>query len=508
MTWRERGIVYGLSLLGGTLAFLGFAGFDIWPLAFVAFVPFFAAIDRARPFGGFAVLRVTLLFGFTMSWGGYYWLVEMLKSFSGFSTPLCIFFASILLLYTAGGAGLFGWLWSRARDRGFNITLAAVCGIAATEFFYPQLFPYFYGASLHSVPVLLQVADLGGALLVSVLTVVVNAGIYELVEARLAKKPLPWRGPASALGFAAFSIVYGLVRMHQFDAVSAAAPKITVAMVQANMGIFAKREDAEEGDRRHRDQSEAIEREVHPDLIVWPESGYAHFLRRGVRNVSHSVLHDQVHTPVLFGGLAIDFDEVGNSKSYNTAYMTDANGNVTGTYDKTYLLAFGEYIPFGETFPSLYQISANSGHFIQGSHVRPLRLGPYRITTLICYEDIIPTFVRHAVNEANPHVLINITNDAWFGNTHEPWIHFALSKFRAVEHRRYLVRATNSGVSGVMDASGRVVRHSGVFVQQNLHAEIPMLQSHTVYETLGDWPAWLGAIGILWMAFRRKFTAA
>jgi apolipoprotein N-acyltransferase len=508
MSWRERGIAYGLATFAGVLTFLGFAGFDLWPLAFVAFVPLFVAIDRVRPFGGFAVLRLAVYFGFVADWGGYYWLVEMMKSFSGFSVPLCIFFASILILYTGGSFGLFGWLWARARDRGYNITIAAVCALLACEFVYPLLFPFFYGASFHMLPVLLQIADLGGALLLTALAISVNAAIYELVEARLRKATLPWKAPAATFAFVAFTLIYGVVRIDQIDARTAAAPKQTIAMVQANMGIFAKREDADEGDRRHRAQSAAIERELHPDLIVWPESGFAHFLPRDVQNVSRSVFNGQVHTPVLFGGLSLEFDETGGSISYNTAYMTDGLGNVRGTYDKTYLLAFGEYIPFGDVFPSLYRISANSGHFTRGSHVRALPLGEYRVSTLICYEDIIPSFVRRAVTEVNPHVLINITNDAWFGNTHEPWIHFALAKFRAVEHHRFLLRATNSGVSGVMDASGRVVTHSGVFTQENLHAEVAMLQGSTVYETLGDWPGWLSLVGILWMAFRRKFATA
>ena len=508
MTWRERGITYGLAVVGGTMAFLGFAGFDIWPLAFVAFVPMLFAIDRARKFGGWSALLVSLTFGFTMDWGGHYWLVEMLKSFSGFSVPMCIFFASILILYTGGSLGFFGWLWSRARDRGFNPTLAAVAAFLASEFVYPLLFPFYYGASFHMLPVVLQVSDLGGPLLVSGLCIIVNSALFELIDARLTRKPLLWKGPSAALAYVVFVLVYGAVRIHQVDERVAHAPRINVGLVQANMGVFAKREDAQEGDRRHREQSAQLEREEHPDLLVWPESGFAHYLPRDVVNVSDSVFRNQVHTPTIFGGLSLDVPPSGDPIAYNTAFITDELGNVRGTYDKTYLLAFGEYLPLGETFPSLYRISRNSGHFTRGSHVRPMPFGPYRISTLICYEDIIPAFVRHAVNEANPHVFVNITNDAWFGNTSEPWIHFALSKFRAVEHHRFLVRSTNSGVSAVVDASGRVVRHSGVYVRENLTASVAMLQGKTVYEFVGDWPGWLSCLGMLWMAFRRKRSDA
>jgi len=106
------------------------------------------------------------------------------------------------------------------------------------------------------------------------------------------------------------------------------------------------------------------------------------------------------------------------------------------------------------------------------------------------------------VRESDPHLLVNITNDAWFGDTHEPWIHLALAKFRAVEHHRALVRVTNSGVSAVIDPTGRVVTHSGVFTRENLVADVPMLRTETLYGLCGDWFGVLAALAVLIMVFR------
>jgi len=183
--------------------------------------------------------------------------------------------------------------------------------------------------------------------------------------------------------------------------------------------------------------------------------------------------------------------------------LVDGEGDVLGTYDKTYLLAFGEYLPFGDVFPVLYEWSPNSGRFTPGDHVRALPFRGFRLATLVCYEDVLPAFTRRMVNTSNPHVLVNITNDAWFGDTNEPWIHLALAKFRAVEHHRALVRSTNSGVSAVVDPVGRVVTHSGVFTRETLHAEVPMLQGTSFYARFGDWFAWAGTGGLLVMLFRR-----
>ncbi len=108
------------------------------------------------------------------------------------------------------------------------------------------------------------------------------------------------------------------------------------------------------------------------------------------------------------------------------------------------------------------------------------------------------------ITEAKPHVMINLTNDAWFGDTQEPWIHLVLSKYRAIEHRRYLVRSTNSGISAVVDPLGRVVAQSGLLTRENLRVDVHMLEQATIYTALGDWPGWLSFLAIGSMLIRRR----
>lgn len=493
---------WGLAVISAVLAFLGFAGFGIWPLAFVAFVPLLFALDEAKERRGRRALWIGFFFGFIAQWGGYYWLVEMLDNFSGFSIGLCILFASVLIAYTAGGFTIFSVIWAKGTERGWSPTLVAVCAFLAAEYVYPLLFPFYYGASFHDEPILLQTADLGGPLMQSALAISVNAAIFEVLRARIRKERMPRVAPAAVAAFVAFTLVYGAVRVSSTDADVARAPKITVGVVQANMGLLEKRDDPWEGHRRHLDQSLELESTVRPDLLVWPESAYTWFLPQGVRNVKRTIM-GRLTTPVLFGGLQ-QREVDGVERHYNTAFVTNGAGDLLGSYDKTYLLAFGEYLPFGETFPQLYDISRHSGHFTPGNHVHPLPFRDYRIATLICYEDILPSFVRRAVSEGDPHLFVNVTNDAWFGDTHEPWIHFALAKFRAVEHHRYLVRSTNSGVSGIIDPVGRVVTHSQTFTRENLTARVAMLEGHTLYGYVGDWPGWLAIAGSLAMLVRSR----
>jgi apolipoprotein N-acyltransferase len=180
---------------------------------------------------------------------------------------------------------------------------------------------------------------------------------------------------------------------------------------------------------------------------------------------------------------------------YNSALLSNAGGEICATcrYDKRYLLAFGEYLPFGETFPILYEWSPNSGRFSPGTTYHPLPLGEHDVAVFICYEDILAGFVNRIVRTKSPDLLVNMTNDAWFGDTAEPWIHFALAKFRAVEHRRYLVRSTNSGVSGFVDPVGRTLRHGGTFREEAFAEQIAWMRATTPFQLVGQTPWWLVA---------------
>jgi apolipoprotein N-acyltransferase len=484
---------------------LGFAGFSWWPFALVSFLPMFWVLDQELPQASTKrVLALGLFHGAVGYAGGYYWLYTFLETFSGYGGAPSLAFASVFWVYQGGQQMLIYWLYGRARRRGYPVTLSAVPALLALELGYPVLFPAFLASGFHEVPLFLQIADLGGPMLLSAVAMAFNGALYELGRALVRREQLPKATLAVAGAAVVFTLAYGAWRLAEVEGRMAAAETVNVGMVQVNMGIFEKRDEPFEGHRRHLQQSRALEAREDLDLLVWPESAFTFFLPEGTTNVRRRILPG-LESPTLFGGLArrrVDADE----RHYNTAYLTDADGEIVATYDKTFLLAFGEYLPFGETFPVLYEWSPNSGHFTPGDHVRPLVLEreggtDIRISTLICYEDVLPGFTREAVREGEPNLLVNITNDAWFGDTHEPWIHLALAKFRAVEHHRALARSTNSGVTAFVDPVGRTLGVIGVGERDELAAELPLLDSPTLYQYVGDWPGWLGLGGILFMAF-------
>ncbi|MBW2458009.1 MAG: apolipoprotein N-acyltransferase, partial [Deltaproteobacteria bacterium] len=497
---------WGLATLSGVLCPVGFVGIGIWPVAFVAWIPLIIALrgqtpKRALALGWYA--------GFLMTMIGFYWLVEMLEVFSGFPLALCVLFAALLCVQKGGRMALMAWLYARAAGRGWHHGLSFLGAFAVSELVYPLLFPWYYGASVHDVPLLMQTAELGGPILVSIMILAVNVGLAELLERPMFRQKADLRMLVGGFAFFVVALVYGAVRMASVDAQRDGSEKIKVALVQPNTPLKGRG-----GARKvHLTETRKLAKEG-VDLVVWSEAAWPggfnvkNYKTRLKRQVTRFL-----KVPTIVGGILREKVEPKPEKgrqwrAYNVAFMADDKGEIVGRYDKQYLLMFGEYLPLGDTFPVLYEWSPNSGHFTPGTSFEPLPFGKHRIATMICYEDIIPTFVNKMVAVGDPDLLVNMTNDTWFGDTSEPWQHLALAKFRTVEHRRYLVRVTNSGVSAIVDPVGRVVTQSEVLKRETLIGDIHFMTGRTVFATVGQIPWWIvTALMALGCLIRRKRPA-
>ncbi|MGH7439305.1 MAG: apolipoprotein N-acyltransferase [Polyangiaceae bacterium] len=493
------------AVLSGLLYWLAFPGVDVWPLTFVAWVPLIVAMR------GQSVRRTTLLgwiAGVTMNFAGFFWLLGMLRTFSGFPLPVCLFFDLVVCGYQGGRIALLGWLYGRAERRGWPAAPVFAGAFAASELLYPLLFPWYYAATAHKAPVLTQTADLGGPILVGLVLVAVNLALAEVVMAARDRRR-PARTPlAVGAGALVAACAYGTIRIGSVDAAAQAAPSAVVGVVQANMGLMEKRTQYDDGVRRHLRLSQDL-RERGADFLVWSETSAMRPAYDEDYKVELRAVASHIGLPTVFGAVIVKrVDDERGYVLYNSGLSSDANGRIEGRYDKQYLLAFGEYLPFGDSLPVLYKWSPNSGHFTPGKSFDslPLVVGgvAHPATVLICYEDILPRFTNTAVRQGDPELLVNMTNDAWFGDTAEPREHLALSEMRAVEHRRYLVRGTNSVVSAVVDPVGRVIAQSGTFRQEGILATIHWMRSRTLYELLGDWPWLLCSLAMAVAAWKRR----
>jgi apolipoprotein N-acyltransferase len=327
------------------------------------------------------------------------------------------------------------------------------------------------------------------------------------VAARLERRPWPRRSVALTGALFAAAVAYGAVRTRQVDAEAARAEKLKVGLVQVNVGGFENMQGRGSVTERYRKATLELHAQG-TQLVVWPEGAL-----RAVVEVGANVgarLFPGVRQPLLFGATRLERDRTGEQLPYNSAFITDEAGVVTGSYDKSVLLVFGEYIPLGDTFPQVYRWLPMASHWGRGTSRAPLVLGDWRLGTYICYEDILPRFVRGIMAESGgrrPDAMVNVTNDSWYGDTVQPMEHLALAAFRAVEHRRALVRSTNTGISAVVDPAGRIVARTRQWREETLVAEIPRMSGETLYQRAGDVVGWAALATCGLAAWRRRRVA-
>ncbi len=199
--------------------------------------------------------------------------------------------------------------------------------------------------------------------------------------------------------------------------------------------------------------------------------------------------------PLLFGSLTSPV----SGFPYNSALLLDGESHIVGRFDKNILMVFGEYIPFYEQMKWAKKFIPDMSNWARGTDVTTFTAevpaGQAVIAPDICYEDLFPSFFRRIAKlSPAPNLLVNITNDAWFGRTSEPWEHMALSVYRSVELRLDLIRSVNTGVSVLIDATGKVVAHTqaydpdeGPTPPNTLLVDAALLKVQTLYATLGEW---------------------
>jgi apolipoprotein N-acyltransferase len=521
---------FGLSGLAALLLFLSAPSYDVWPLMWIALVPqLHVALAARTPKRAFLYGWFTGTIANTVAFS---WMDHLLERFGHMSPLEAVPIMMLLTAYQGLEFALLSWGLHRARARvGGRVPIAVLAPLVMVtiELAMPQIFPFYLAISQAWVPPLIQVADLTGPMGITALMVAWNGALVDgwtRLRAgqgtRVALRPL---GVVAV--FVAATLVYGAIRLHQVDVARAAAPKVKTGVVQANVGILEKWDPLEFAKllETHQRVSADLSR-AGAELIVWPESSYSYALPRTFAHEFPAGDPRRVRvgfdTPVLFGALTrAEGPPTTSAERYpfNTALMMDAAGEITGKYDKVFLMVFGEYIPFYDSIPWFTKLIPEASNFSRGSEPAsfPLRVGgrDYKLGPLICYEDILPSFTRRVAKLA-PNALVNITNDAWFGRTSEPHQHLALAVFRAVENRLEMVRAVNTGVSAHVDAAGRVLARTESVdpdatpdaTPATLLVDLAMLPGGGLYRHVGDLFGFVCALVLVGLVSRKRDQAA
>lgn len=238
---------------------------------------------------------------------------------------------------------------------------------------------------------------------------------------------------------------------------------------------------------------------AHPDLVVWPESP-APFVGADPRfQQSMARVAQAEHAPLVIGGIGADF--IGGNRGwldYNSAMLFAADGSRIGRYDKIHLVPFGEYVPFKNFLTFAHKLTGRVSDFSRGTERRAFRITDgdgttHRYGVFICYEAVFADEVRHFARNG-AEVLVNISDDGWYGDTSAPWQHLNMVRMRAVENRRWILRDTNNGVTAAIDPYGRVRQSIPRHQVDALPAQYGFRDDVTFYTEHGDVFAWLCAI--------------
>ena len=258
---------------------------------------------------------------------------------------------------------------------------------------------------------------------------------------------------------------------------------------------------------------------THPDLIAWPESP-APFIDDDPRLQQALVsIARQEQTPLVVGAIGVSLAEPeqgvapGGYRIYNSALIVGADGARVGRYDKIHLVPFGEYIPFRRLLFFAHALTGNVGETDRGTERKVFRLNGHRYGVFLCYESVFADEVRQFA-QLGAEVLVNLSDDGWYGDTSAPWQHLNMARMRAIENRRWLLRGTNNGVTAVIDPYGRVRQSIPRHQADALPAGYGFRDDITFYTAHGDVFAYLcailglGMVGWSGRKFLRQWIAA
>ena len=480
-------------LLVGALFVLSYAlgtpGYDVPGLPFVCLAPFLSlavSANSARQ----AALRGWIA-GTIANVPLYYWIAYTIAVQGRLGWALGTLAAFLVSAYVGAyfsvAAAAARHLESRFGERGlwlFPFVWTAV-EMARSHLF--SGFPWMLlGYTLAGSATLRQAADLAGVQGLSFLLALSGVSVY------LAGKRLSGRSPAKAAiplipGIAAilFLVLYGRSGTASPADSAARGPAVTVAVAQGGIDQSVKWDPG--------NQSATLEiyadltrtaRDAGAQVVVWPETAAPFFYG------SEAELSRRLEAIAVSGGIPILFgapwyDPAGGGKFYNSVFQMDARGVVLGRYDKRHLVPFGEYIPLRSALFFLDKLTPGGGDFSTGTGPALFRVGGQPVAASICYEALFPALIRDGVLEGATW-LVNVTNDAWFGDTVAPHQHLAMARMRCVEFRRPMVRAANSGISAIIDGNGGVATSLGLFRRGVLVAAVRPATFDTIYAKTGE----------------------
>ena len=516
-----------LSLLSAFLQVLIFPlpGFSF--LCWIAITPLLLAILRARSpellqldLEGMVLLPARPWQGFLLGYlcgivwysGTCYWIFNTMRQYGRLNIAMSAFLLLLFSMTVGLAHGLFGASFAWLAGAGSS-------GSRRALILAPALWVAFELARMHLLSVpwdllgtvqvdnisLARIATITGVWGLSFEIVLVNAAVATAV---LLPKGRRGRMLAMCLGVAA------LLQACRWMPQSASPADRTAILVQGNIPEDGPQWTVDDFQRNLREFGQlsvppasgsvssapppnvVVPGSIVPDLIAWPESPAPFMTRDPMFLTAVSEIGQGTKTWMVVGSTGIDDPMSPNAHRdavYNSAALVNPSGAIVGRYDKIHLVPFGEYVPFRRLFSFAEALTKEVGAFEAGTSRQPLRAGDRRLGVFICYESVFPDEVRQFANNG-AQVLVNISNDGWYGDSGAWAQHLQQARMRALENNRWLLRDTNSGLTAAIDPLGRVVASIPRKTRSRLIAPYALVEGTTFYTRHGGWFAYLCAI--------------
>lgn len=465
---------------------LGFAWF--FPLSVIgcivccaSFLTLCLAVQAHARSGRNAPYGALLCSGMLAHVFGFYWILGTIHRFGEFPLIGALLVFLFFIFASSLQFPLFCFIRAHLPVKLDRFALRTPLAWITAELLAIRIFPWSAAHPLAVFPSLIQLAELGGSTLNSFIFV----WILELLAQGLIASRLP--RIATAL-VAAFVLAWlGSARIDQLEATGGS--RIPIALVQGAISLEQKhdRGRTQENLQEYQKLSEPINKSG--TLIVWPETVLTDWIPENVGHVDHDNRLPRLNSgaSLIFGSLSYR----SRTELFNSAFAVGPDGEIPLPYHKRILMPFGEFTPFGDIFPYLRTLNNTGGDFSEGTGA-PLLSLPLKnlengaekrvlnVTPLICYEDVLPQIALEGARNG-AQLLVNLTNDAWFGESVAPLQHHQIALLRAIETRRSLVRATNTGLSAVVAPTGKTSLHLKLFEKGATSGEVELSDQLTVY---------------------------
>jgi len=416
--------------------------------------------------------------------GGFYWLFSTIRDFGGFPLSAAL---AIFALFAVGSAvqfAIWAFCWQHLPAWCARWGVRTALSWLVAHHFWIKIFPWDFG---HTQLGFTQFAQLAGLSGVTGITWV----MMWVVETLCARRTTSFPARAASVTTLLVALGYGMWIEETLQ--KSPAPQLQTALIQGNVSLQRKHDMSYFTVNREQYLKTSQLVATKDTLIVWPESTITDFIPASISHAREaSVLpHLGDGSAFLVGGLTYR----SKKEYYNSSILIRPDGSVATPYHKMILMPFGEYTPFASLIPWLAEINATAGQFTAGSGPAvlsfPLSDGRQaKLSPLICYEDIVPELAREATRRG-AEVLVNQTNDAWFGDSIAPYQHHMIAAFRAIENRRYLLRSTNTGLTAVVDPLGRTLASLLPYTESVLPMEVGLLSYQSTYTQLPISLMWL-----------------